>query len=64
MAGPITEKARQAFKTRIPTGSYNQYTGQIEASTIDGHSVAGMVEPLFVAIEELEAKLDALTRES
>lgn len=64
MAGPITEKARDSLKRRIPTGNWDQATGQFWQKPMDGADVAGMVEPLFVAIEELEAKLEQLTRES
>lgn len=60
MAGPITEKARQAFGMRIPVDGYNRYTGQREAKVLDGTDIAGMVEPLFIAIEELEARLNEL----
>lgn len=57
MAGPITEKARDSLKSRIPTGNWDQATGQYWQKPMDGNDVAGMVEPLLVAIEELEAEL-------
>lgn len=57
MAAPISEKARDGLKRRIPTGNWDQATGQYWQKPMDGADVAGMVEPLLVAIEELEAEV-------
>lgn len=57
--GEIADKARRALAQRVPVGSYNMATGQIEHRPADATDVAGMLEPLFDAITELEARLDA-----
>ncbi len=55
--GEITDRARRALAQRVPVGSYNMATGQIEHRPADATDVAGMLEPVLAALEELEAKL-------
>lgn len=56
--GAIADKARRSLAQRVPVGSFNMATGQVEQRPTDATDVVGMMEPLFTAIEELEAKLD------
>lgn len=60
MDGPITKKARDRVGNRISVGSLNPYTLQVEHRPMDGTDVAGMLEPIIVALGELEARLIAL----
>lgn len=57
MAGTIAARARQSLALRMPVGSYNQATNQVEVRPLDATDVAGMLEPILTALGELEAKL-------
>lgn len=57
--GAIADRARRTLQDRIGSGQvFNTSTWQDEARSVDATDVAGMLDPVLKAIEELEAKLD------
>ncbi len=57
--GAIADRARRVLQDRIGSGHvFNTNTWQDEPRSVDATDVAGMLEPVLTAIEELEARLD------
>ncbi len=56
--GAIADKARRTIAERVPVGTFNLQTGQVETRPADANDVSGMLQPVLDAIAELEDKLD------